>query len=123
MGVLSVMEGNNAQAERKFEQALDLMPQWESSYSALGTFYFDTGQVAKAQQTLNRYAELFPHGLLNVNSLRGVLADAAREQAGQIEQSGQTGQNRQGGDAIQAMSPQTKSQFLAMALVLEGVNP
>ncbi|HEV2498557.1 MAG TPA: tetratricopeptide repeat protein [Terriglobia bacterium] len=123
MGVLSVMEGDNAQAERKFEQALDLMPQWESSYSALGTFYFDTGQVAKAQQTLNRYAELFPHGLLNVNSLRSVLADAAHEQAGQSEQPGQTGQNRQDGYTIQPMSPQTKSQFLAMALALEGINP
>lgn len=111
MGVLAVMEGDNAGAERKFEQALDLMPQWESSYSALGTFYFDTGQVAKAQQTLDRYAELFPHGLLNVNSLRSVLADASREQMGQAEQ------------VAEPLSSQVKSQFLAMALVLDGVNP
>ncbi|MGH9353014.1 MAG: tetratricopeptide repeat protein [Terriglobia bacterium] len=108
MGVLSVMEGNNTQAESEFEQALDLMPQWESSYSALGTFYFDTGQVTKAQQTLDRYAELFPHGFLNVNSLRRVLADASREQSGQ---------------STEPLSPQAKSQFLAMAFVLEGVNP
>lgn len=111
MGVLSVMEGDNAGAEHEFEQALDLMPQWESSYSALGTFYFDTGQVAKAQQTLDRYADLFPNGLLNVNNLRGVLADASREQA------------ERGDQAPEPLTPQAKSQFLAMALVLEGVNP
>lgn len=107
-GVLAVMEGNNPQAESEFEQALDLMPEWESSYSALGTFYFDTGQVAKAKQTLDRYAELFPHGFLNVDNLRRVLTDASREQAPQ---------------APESLSPQVKSQFLAMAFVLEGVNP
>ncbi|MGH9343416.1 MAG: tetratricopeptide repeat protein [Terriglobia bacterium] len=108
MGVLSVMEGNNAQAESEFEQALDLMPEWESSYSTLGTFYFDTGQVTKAEQTLDRYAELFPRGFLNVNNLRRVLADASREPSAQ---------------STEPLSPQAKSQFLAMAFVLEAGNP
>lgn len=107
-GVLCVMEGDNQQAEREFEQAVSLMPQWESSYSALGTFYFDTGQVSKAQQTLDRYAELFPHGLLNVNQLRRVLTDAQA-------------QPRE--DSARPLSPQEKSQFLAMAMAFEGLNP
>lgn len=107
-GVLSVMEGDNQQAEREFEQAVSLMPQWESGYSALGTFYFDTGQVGKAQQTLNRYAALFPHGLLNANQLRRVLADA---------------QAQPRDDSGRPLSPQAKSQFLAMAMAFEGLNP
>lgn len=107
LGVLSVVEGDNQQAESDFEKALDLEPQWESSYSALGTFYFDTGQVAKATQTLDRYARIFPNGQLNVGALRRVLAEASREQpAGPV-----------------FLSPQARSQFLQMAVALADTNP
>ncbi|MDE3179818.1 MAG: tetratricopeptide repeat protein [Acidobacteriota bacterium] len=105
MGVLAVVEGRNTDAENDFRQALDLLPQWESSYSVLGAFYFDTGQVSKASQTLDRYARIFPHGQLNVEGLRHLLAESPRE------------------TAPISLSPPARARFLAMALTLADVRP
>jgi len=44
--------GNNAQAADKFEHAVDLLPEWAGSYSMLGVFYFQTGQIDKAKEVL-----------------------------------------------------------------------
>ncbi|HUY13288.1 MAG TPA: tetratricopeptide repeat protein [Terriglobia bacterium] len=106
-GVLAVVQGDNKKAQDYFERAQDLLPEWESSYSALGTFYFETGQFSKAQETLNRYAKLFPNGGLNVDKLRQVLATY----------------NRRAAQEPQPLSPQERTQFLAMALVLAERNP
>lgn len=105
-GVLAVVQGRNEDAQRYFETALDLMPEWESSYSALGTFYFDTGQISKARQTLDRYARIFPHGRLNVAALRRTLAAASTPS----------------GTPSEGLPPPARSQFLAMALTLAQVN-
>ncbi len=107
LGVLSVVKGNNSQAEADLQHALDLMPDWENSYSALGTFYFETGQISKAQEILDRYARLFPHGDLNVNGLRHLLANAAREKPTQLA----------------SLPQQVRSQFLGLALALADRNP
>jgi predicted Zn-dependent protease len=105
-GVLSVINGNNREAEADFRRALDLMPEWESSYSALGTFYFETGQISSAEQILDRYSQIFPHGSLNVRMLRRVLANAS---------SGEQ-------PPAASLSPQARSQFLQMALILADSN-
>jgi hypothetical protein len=32
-----------------------LLPEWAGSYSTLGVFYYQTGQVEKAREVLNRF--------------------------------------------------------------------
>jgi tetratricopeptide (TPR) repeat protein len=55
LGVVSVLEGKTPEAEADFERAVDLLPEWPGSYSTLGVFYFETGEIAKAREVLNRF--------------------------------------------------------------------
>jgi tetratricopeptide (TPR) repeat protein len=55
LGVASVLEKNTAQAAAQFERAVDMLPEWLGGYSTLGAFYFQTGQIAKAREVLERF--------------------------------------------------------------------
>lgn len=55
MGLISVLRGNSAQATERLERAVDLLPEWAGSYSTLGVFYYQTGQIEKAREVLNRF--------------------------------------------------------------------
>jgi tetratricopeptide (TPR) repeat protein len=55
MGIVSVLQGNTAQAAQQLERAVELLPEWAGSYSTLGVFYYETGQVDKAREVLNRF--------------------------------------------------------------------
>jgi len=55
LGLVSVLRGNAAQATERLEQAVDLLPEWVGSYSTLGVFYYETGQIEKAREVLNRF--------------------------------------------------------------------
>jgi tetratricopeptide (TPR) repeat protein len=106
MGVLSVFEGDNTKAEACFKRAVDLLPEWQGGYSALGTFYYQTGQVEKARETLARYEKLFPHGLLNVSRIQETLEAAAQKP-----------------QSPQPLSSQARLQFLGIALALADETP
>ncbi len=54
-GVISVMKGNTSIAAEKLERAVELLPEWAGSYSTLGVFYYQTGQIEKAREVLNRF--------------------------------------------------------------------
>jgi tetratricopeptide (TPR) repeat protein len=54
-GVISVMKGNTRIAAEKLERAVELLPEWAGSYSTLGVFYYQTGQIEKAREVLNRF--------------------------------------------------------------------
>jgi tetratricopeptide (TPR) repeat protein len=54
-GLVSVMKGNTKQAAERLERAVDLLPEWAGSYSTLGVFYYQTGQIEKAREVLNRF--------------------------------------------------------------------
>jgi tetratricopeptide (TPR) repeat protein len=54
-GLISVMKGNTRVAAEKLERAVELLPEWAGSYSTLGVFYYQTGQVEKAREVLNRF--------------------------------------------------------------------
>jgi tetratricopeptide (TPR) repeat protein len=75
MGIVSVLEGNTAQAGERLERAVDLLPEWPGSYSTLGVFYFQTGQIAKAREVLNRFKGSSAGGL-DVNRIEEVLSRA-----------------------------------------------
>jgi tetratricopeptide (TPR) repeat protein len=54
-GLISVLKGNTKQAAERLERAVDLLPEWAGSYSTLGVFYYQTGQIEKAREVLNRF--------------------------------------------------------------------
>ena len=51
-------------------------PEWPGSYSTLGVFYFQTGQIDKAKEVLNRFKNSNASGALDVNRIEQVLAQA-----------------------------------------------
>jgi tetratricopeptide (TPR) repeat protein len=76
LGIASALEGNTAEAGEQFERAVDVLPEWPGSYSTLGVFYFQTGQIAKAKEVLNRFKNSNESGALDVNRIEQVLAQA-----------------------------------------------
>jgi tetratricopeptide (TPR) repeat protein len=76
LGLASVLEGKTAEAAGQFERAVDLLPEWPGSYSILGVFYFETGQIAKAKEVLGRFKNSSASGSLDVNRIEQVLAQA-----------------------------------------------
>jgi tetratricopeptide (TPR) repeat protein len=54
-GLVSVLKGNSRQAAERLERAVELLPEWAGSYSTLGVFYYQTGQIEKAREVLNRF--------------------------------------------------------------------
>ncbi|MGB6692347.1 MAG: tetratricopeptide repeat protein [Terracidiphilus sp.] len=75
LGLVSALEGNTAEASIQLERAVDLLPEWPGSYSTLGVFYFETGQVAKAKEVLERFKNSSAGGL-DVNRIEQVLSQA-----------------------------------------------
>jgi tetratricopeptide (TPR) repeat protein len=76
LGLASALEGNTAEAGQHFERAVDLLPEWPGSYSTLGVFYFQTGQIDKAKEVLNRFKNSSQRGALDINRIEQVLATA-----------------------------------------------
>jgi tetratricopeptide (TPR) repeat protein len=73
-GLVSVLEGKTPQAAAHFEKAVDLLPEWIGSYSTLGVFYFQTGQIEKAREVLNRFKGSTAGGSLDVNRIEAALS-------------------------------------------------
>ena len=74
LGLASALEGNTEEAAERFEHAVDLLPEWPGSYSTLGVFYFQTGQIEKAREVLDRFKNSNAGGGLDVNRIEQVLA-------------------------------------------------
>jgi tetratricopeptide (TPR) repeat protein len=75
-GLVSVLEGKTAQAAGQLEQAVELLPEWPGSYSTLGVFYYQTGQIDKAKEVLNRFKGSSTGGGLDVNRIAETLEKA-----------------------------------------------
>ena len=76
LGIVSVLEGKTPQAEKDLERAVDLLPEWPGSYSTLGIFYYQTGEIAKAREVLNRFKGSNASSNLDVNRIEEALARA-----------------------------------------------
>ena len=85
LGIVAVLQGKNQEAVARFERAVDLLPEWPGSYSALGIFYFQTGEIAKAREVLNRFKGSGAAGGLDVNRIEQTLANAAATTAASNE--------------------------------------
>jgi len=77
LGLAAVLEGNTAEAAEQLEHAVELLPEWPGSYSTLGVFYFQTGQIAKAREVLDRFKNSNVSSGLDVNRIEQVLAQAS----------------------------------------------
>lgn len=75
LGLISALGGNTAQAAEQLERAVDLLPEWAGSYSTLGVFYYQTGQIEKAREVLNRFKGSNMGGL-DVQRIEQVLSQA-----------------------------------------------
>jgi tetratricopeptide (TPR) repeat protein len=76
LGLIAAMEGETAQAENQLERAVDILPEWPGAYSTLGVFYYETGQIAKAREVLDRFKGSGARGGLDVNRIEETLAQA-----------------------------------------------
>jgi tetratricopeptide (TPR) repeat protein len=76
LGLASALEGSTSQAAGQLERAVDLIPEWPGSYSLLGVFYFETGQIDKAREILDRFKNSSASGTLDVNRIEQFLAQA-----------------------------------------------
>lgn len=108
-GVLSVAQGKNDDAAKYFNRAIDLLPEWQTGYSALGVFYYETGQIGRARETLDRYSTLFPHGVLNVDKIRQVLTNSPETGTQAV--------------APRKLSPEERRQFLQTAMTMIAQSP
>src|SRR5207247_2839460 len=75
LGLISALEGNTSQAAERLERAVELLPEWAGSYSTLGVFYYQTGQIEKAREVLNRFKGSKAGGL-DVNRIEEALSKA-----------------------------------------------
>jgi tetratricopeptide (TPR) repeat protein len=76
LGLVSVLEGKTPEAEQELERAVDLLPEWPGSYSTLGVFYFQTGEIGKAREVLNRFKGSTAAGGFDLNRIEEALSRA-----------------------------------------------
>jgi tetratricopeptide (TPR) repeat protein len=81
LGLVSVLEGNTTQASERLERAVELLPEWAGSYSTLGVFYYQTGQIDKAREVLNRFKGSNAAGGLDVSRIEEALSRAPAQSA------------------------------------------
>ena len=76
MGLVAVLEGKQVEAENRLERSVDLLPEWPGSYATLGVFYYQTGQIAKAREVLQRFKSSDTNSGLDIRRIEQVLARA-----------------------------------------------
>jgi tetratricopeptide (TPR) repeat protein len=102
LGIVSVLEGDTGLAAQHLERAVDLLPEWAGSYSTLGVFYYQTGQIDKAREVLNRFKGSNAAGALDVSRIEQVLSKAPDQTS----------------SATEPMSVAARQQLLQLALAL-----
>lgn len=101
LGLVSALQGNTTQAAEQLERAVDLLPEWAGSYSTLGVFYYQTGQIDRAREVLNRFKGSSAGGL-DVEKIEQVLAQSPANST----------------SPTQPLSNEARQQLLQFALVI-----
>lgn len=102
LGVVSVLQGKPDEAAQHLERAVDLLPEWSGSYSALGVFYFQTGQITKAREAMERLKNSNARGGFDMSRIEEALDRAPANPSA----------------APEPMSAAAREQFLQLALSL-----
>lgn len=74
LGLASAMDGDTLGATRQLERAVEILPEWPGAYSTLGIFYYQTGQIDKAKEVLERFSNSNVRGGLDVHRIEEALA-------------------------------------------------
>lgn len=106
LGIVAVEEDRTEEAAQRLERAVELMPEWVGSYSTLGFFYFQTGQIGKAREVLSRFKGSNAGGL-NINRIEEALSQAPAGSS----------------SAPEPMSPRAREQLLQLALSIADRMP
>ena len=104
LGLVCALKGDNRGAEDNLVKATDLMPEWVSGFSTLGFFYSQTGQISKAHETLERFKTVNGSGELDASRIEHMLDQESAQNNGR--------------DRPRPLSPETRLQFLQVALSL-----
>jgi tetratricopeptide (TPR) repeat protein len=102
LGLISALDGNDALAADQLERAVDLLPEWPGGYSTLGVFYYQSGQIDKAREVLNRFKSSNASGTLDISRIEQTVDQAASRPSA----------------PAQAMNSEARAQFLQLALSL-----
>ncbi len=73
LGLAFMLQGDTSKAAQLFEHTIELLPEWSGGYATLGVFYFETGQIDKARDVLNRFKNSSVSGSLDMNRIEEVL--------------------------------------------------
>lgn len=109
LGIGAVEQGDNARAEQYLKQCVELMPEWMSSYSVLAFFYYATGQISKARDTVKHFASENPNSPLNVQRIQQALDGAGSSETAVA--------------VARALSPEERQQFLQFGLAMADEVP
>ncbi|MGA8043605.1 MAG: tetratricopeptide repeat protein [Terracidiphilus sp.] len=101
-GLTAALAGQADEAARDFNRSIELLPEWPGAYSTLGVFYFQTGQIGKAREVLDRFKDSSAHASLEVSQIEAVLDRASSSPS----------------QAAHAMTAEDKSQLLQLAVSL-----
>ena len=74
LGLASALDGDTPGAARQLERAVEILPEWAGAYSTLGVFYYQTGQIDKAKEVLDRFNNSNVRGGLDVHRIEETLA-------------------------------------------------
>lgn len=74
LGLASALNGDTLGATRQLERAVEILPEWPGAYSTLGVFYYQTGQIDKAKEVLDRFKHSNVRGGLDVHRIEETLA-------------------------------------------------
>lgn len=102
LGLISALDGNDAQAAQQLERAVDLLPEWPGGYSTLGVFYFQSGQIDKAKEVLGRFKNSTANGTLDISRIEQALDRATVSP----------------NPHAQAMNTEAREQFVRLAMSL-----
>lgn len=75
-GLLAVLNGDTTTASADLERSVELLPEWPGSYATLGVFYYQTGQIDKAREVLDRFKNSGARGGLDITRIEQTLAQA-----------------------------------------------
>jgi len=73
LGLASALDGDTLGATRQLERAVEILPEWPGAYSTLGVFYYQTGQIDKAKEVLDRFKNSNVRGGLDVHRIEETL--------------------------------------------------
>jgi Tfp pilus assembly protein PilF len=85
MGIVSALQGETGKAAEQLQRAVDLLPEWPGSYSTLGVFYYQTGQIEKAREVLDRFKGSKAAGGFDLNRIEEALSKAPAQPASENE--------------------------------------